>query len=324
MRDESIKAGCAGTSRISLESLQPSQPVVSRDRLERVKSRGFEVADISLPVRTLGGVTFLTDGHTRALAAYMTGAREIDVFEDRDPLDWVSYAHCVSAVRASGVGSVADLVDRLVPEEVFEEEWVAWCTALRANLDRGGISAATPAEIADPAVKSKICRWILEALPEWFGIPEAREKYIAEVAGMRFFIAAAGSRLPEAVCGAVDVIPGLPVGFLAVRRHNDFTVEIHAMGVLREFHGRGVGRSLVEKARESAVEAGARYMTVKTLGPSRPDPGYDSTRRFYESVGFIPLEEFTELWGPENPCLFLVMELGSGRPERVSTPSPSP
>ena len=38
-------------------------------------------------------------------------------------------------------------------------------------------------EIRDAAEKKKIARAILEALPEWFGIPEARENYIRESAG---------------------------------------------------------------------------------------------------------------------------------------------
>ena len=29
-------------------------------------------------------------------------------------------------------------------------------------------------------------------------------------------------------------------------------------------------------------------------------------RQFYSSLGFLPLEEFPELWGKENPCLMLV------------------
>ena len=34
--------------------------------------------------------------------------------------------------------------------------------------------------------KRRICRVILEALPEWFGIPEAREEYVSESAESSF------------------------------------------------------------------------------------------------------------------------------------------
>ena len=38
-------------------------------------------------------------------------------------------------------------------------------------------------EIIEPRQKQAIAREILEALPEWFGIPQAREQYIAQSAG---------------------------------------------------------------------------------------------------------------------------------------------
>lgn len=34
--------------------------------------------------------------------------------------------------------------------------------------------------ITDSLIKQNVTRLILEALPDWFGIPEAREEYIAE------------------------------------------------------------------------------------------------------------------------------------------------
>ena len=44
-------------------------------------------------------------------------------------------------------------------------------------------------EIIEPRQKQAIAREILEALPEWFGIPQAREQYIAQSAGQPFFAA---------------------------------------------------------------------------------------------------------------------------------------
>ena len=49
-------------------------------------------------------------------------------------------------------------------------------------------------------------------------------------------------------------------------------------------------------------------LQVKTLGPARPDAGYERTRRFYAQLGFLPLEEIHGLW-PENPCLIMVKAL---------------
>jgi hypothetical protein len=50
---------------------------------------------------------------------------------------------------------------------------------------------------------------------------------------------------------------------------------------------------------------------VKTRGPSLPYEPYERTRAFYLAMGFTPLEEFTEIWGPENPCLFMVKAVGA-------------
>jgi hypothetical protein len=46
---------------------------------------------------------------------------------------------------------------------------------------------------------------------------------------------------------------------------------------------------------------------VKTRGPSQPHEPYERTRAFYEGVGFEALEEIIEVWGPEPPCLVMVM-----------------
>ena len=41
-------------------------------------------------------------------------------------------------------------------------------------------------EITTPDEKRRITRFILESLPDWFGIPEAREEYIERVLSSRF------------------------------------------------------------------------------------------------------------------------------------------
>ncbi len=48
---------------------------------------------------------------------------------------------------------------------------------------------------------------------------------------------------------------------------------------------------------------------MKTLGESHPDENYKKTREFYKAVGFYPLEEFTEIWGKENPYLLMAKTL---------------
>ena len=51
---------------------------------------------------------------------------------------------------------------------------------------------------------------------------------------------------------------------------------------------------------------GVRYLTVKTLAADHPDPHYAATRRFYEALGFEPLEVFPTLWDADTPCLLML------------------
>ena len=81
------------------------------------------------------------------------------------------------------------------------------------------------------------------------------------------------------------------------------------MGVLEKFHRNGIGRELVEHAKKVSRNEGKKFLLVKTLSSKHPDKSYRKTRLFYESVGFIPLEELPELWGKENPCLNMILPL---------------
>ena len=142
--------------------------------------------------------------------------------------------------------------------------------------------------------RAQIARRVLEALPQWFGRPDAREHYIA-----------AAERLDMlAVRDGFEA-----VGFLTLLRHWRRAAEIHAMGVLPELHGQGLGRALIAAAEARLAAEDRRFLTVKTLSPAHPDPHYARTREFYRAVGFVELEEFPTLWGAGTPCLMLVKVL---------------
>ncbi len=147
-------------------------------------------------------------------------------------------------------------------------------------------------EETDPDVKSKICKKILEELPDHFGIPQAVDDYVQKVKDQFFVLAKLSNK---------------PVGFIAIRDHNEFTSEVYVMGILKEFQGRCIGKRLIEKVEQHLKNK--KYLTVKTLSPSNLDKGYEKTRAFYRGVGFLPLEEFTTLWDENNPCLFMIKSL---------------
>ena len=128
---------------------------------------------------------------------------------------------------------------------------------------------------------------ILRALPHWFGIEEATRHYI-DFAGENPTYLACDNELP--------------VGFLTLARHSEASAEIYVMGVLPDCHRKGIVRLLVEAAERDLRVEGVRFLQVKTLSDKHPDDGYRRTRAFYEAMGFVLLEEFPELWGPQNPC----------------------
>ncbi len=74
--------------------------------------------------------------------------------------------------------------------------------------------------------QSAICEPILRALPEWFGIEEATRQYIQDTDVLPTFLA---------------LIDGEAVGFLTLKQHTAYAVEIHGMGVRPEMHRCGVG-----------------------------------------------------------------------------------
>ncbi len=148
-------------------------------------------------------------------------------------------------------------------------------------------------EIRDPVEKQRIAREILEALPDWFGMEEGREKYIADSAGQALF---------------ADLEAGKPAGFLCLKETGKDTVELAVMGVLREFHRRGIGKSLFAAAKAHAANAGYSFLQVKTVQLGKY-PSYDATNRFYLSLGFKEFEVFPTLWDEDNPCQIYVMAL---------------
>ena len=140
---------------------------------------------------------------------------------------------------------------------------------------------------------SRECETILRALPDWFGVESSLVDYVRSTEAM-----------PTLIAVRDDVV----VGFLTIKIHNGSSAEIYVMGVLPEHHRTGIGRSLVSHAEARLRERAIEFLQVKTLGPSRPWEPYERTRRFYERVGFRPLEE-NLLWGEESPCLILVKHL---------------
>jgi GNAT superfamily N-acetyltransferase len=138
------------------------------------------------------------------------------------------------------------------------------------------------------------CEAVLRALPEWFGIETALLEYVRDVASLPTWLWRADGEL---------------LAFLSIKRHFPDAAEIHVMGVVPGAHRGGLGRRLVEACEAHLRGSGCRFLQVKTLSASSPDPHYAKTRSFYEAMGFAGLEEFPTLWDEWNPCLLMVKAL---------------
>lgn len=150
-------------------------------------------------------------------------------------------------------------------------------------------------EIIGPLLEqSAACAPILRALPEWFGIEEATQDYIRDIAALPTFILTDGE---------------ITVGFLSFKRFKNAAADIYVMGILPEYHHQGLGHQLLDAAEAYLRQEGVRFLQVKTLSDRHPDPFYAKTRAFYAAVGFVPLEEFPTLWGEANPCLQMIKAL---------------
>jgi len=147
-----------------------------------------------------------------------------------------------------------------------------------------------------PDDKTTITLKVMHSLPTWFSPPEDIEKKAVIHRDYPFFAAYENET---------------PIGFITLKIHNEFTADIFNMGVLEQYHRKGIGRGLIDAIEQYCIENGYQFLTVKTLDSSAEYEPYERTRSFYRKVGFVPLEVFSTFWDEENPCLFMAKWLGA-------------
>jgi len=141
----------------------------------------------------------------------------------------------------------------------------------------------------------EVCRSILAELPAWFGLPDANDDY---------------GEHADVHPGVIAELDGAAVGITTIVRHAPESAEVHLMAVRPSVHRHGVGTAMLASVEADLAADGVRFLQVKTLSSRHPDPGYELTRRFYRTMGFVDLEEFPDLWGAANPALQMIKALG--------------
>lgn len=144
---------------------------------------------------------------------------------------------------------------------------------------------------ADEAEKA--CREITHSLPEYFGIPEANERYAKGVKKLPTF----GAKLND-----------IWVGLISCEMPFPNNVNIFWMAVRKEYHGHGIGSALLKYAEDYYSKQQCASITVETLSPREKDPNYLKTYDFYLRNGFNPLFELNT-YGSDFKMVYLYKQL---------------
>jgi len=152
----------------------------------------------------------------------------------------------------------------------------------------------------NPDKKSALCRSIITELPEWFGMPESNQKYIAEAAELPAIAVTIGN----------DEWPAL---LLYQEKYDEWlkraVIDIRWMGVLPRWHRHGLGRLMVGRLFDIAGQMGIGCVTVETLDPLMKDKDYLKTYDFYRKMGF---EIYARNPDRQNPLVFMQRKLMVG------------
>ena len=139
--------------------------------------------------------------------------------------------------------------------------------------------------------REQLCRTIIAALPEWFGIEKYNVKYAREAAIMD---------------GLVATMDGDPVGLLVHQTVADphlgqTVLNIHWLGALPTHHRIGVGSALMAAVLDLARTRDVSTVTVESLDPAAEYEPYLRTFSFYQEHGFEIYRHFHH--DPENPMI---------------------
>ena len=129
------------------------------------------------------------------------------------------------------------------------------------------------------------CDRIIASLPYHFAVEEGRRNCADAVRRDAGLVAVEGDEV---------------LGFLTYVTRFDEAAEITWMAVRNDRRRRGIGHALIADLTERLRASGARILVVLTVSPSdpgpEPDDGYQSTRAFYRSTGFVLARDLRNEW----------------------------
>jgi GNAT superfamily N-acetyltransferase len=111
--------------------------------------------------------------------------------------------------------------------------------------------------------------------------------------------------------GFVATDDDVVIGFVTWERRFEEAAEITWMAVRRDRRGSGVGHALVDRLVDELLALGLRLLVALTVSPNDPDEpdardgGYEATRAFYRSVGFVLARDLPREWGSDTAVLLV-------------------
>lgn len=119
---------------VEIDSLQPSQFSVDREKCAAVGHFIHSAADLVIPVTTLEDDTLcVLDGHTRLYEAWQKGIRTAMVV---DVPGWIGVDSFVREARRRNIFHIRDMA--LYSPQEQKEKWHDWCAAHFAAKNRTG------------------------------------------------------------------------------------------------------------------------------------------------------------------------------------------
>jgi ribosomal protein S18 acetylase RimI-like enzyme len=157
------------------------------------------------------------------------------------------------------------------------------------------------------------CDAIVTGLPYHFGTEEGRRECAAAV---------------RRDAGLVALEGGEVVGFLTYVRRFDEAAEITWMAVRADRRRHGIGHALIDRLAERLAAEERRVLLVLTVSPSdagdEPDDGYQSTRAFYRSAGFVLGRDLPREWEGDTAVVLVKSLRPPVAPRLRRTASPAP
>jgi ribosomal protein S18 acetylase RimI-like enzyme len=83
----------------------------------------------------------------------------------------------------------------------------------------------------------------------------------------------------------------IPIGFVSVKQNNEFTAEIYAVALLRDYQRIGLGKKLILNIETVLKSKGFKFLMVK---PSYKN-GLDSCVNFFKKLSFYTLDDTEKL-----------------------------